>query len=177
MSQASEHRERSGGVPSIMSLYSGPVLDHGRKPQNCGKLIDCTHQAKADNPMCGDHIAVSMRIAEDRVARATFEAEACAVCRASASMMTTAIIGRSEREAGDLAEAFVAMLSAKEADASAVDLGELRAFAAVRDLPSRKDCAALPWVALIKALKDRDCVGVGHHVSCFTSVKWACPAG
>lgn len=128
-----------------MQLYRGPILDHGRSPRNYGPLPERNLCAKGDSPICGDHITVALRAGEGRVAIVRFEAEACAICQASASMMTDAVTGKTLHEAMTLASVFIDMVSNDEPlNGSALHLGDLGVFERVKEIPSRKECAVLP---------------------------------
>jgi nitrogen fixation NifU-like protein len=131
------------------ALYQQLILEHGRTPRNFGPLPTATHRAGRDNPFCGDHLTVSVRLASDRLAEIRFEGEACAVAMASASMMTVHLAGKTRAEAQTLATQFSALVSSGVIDEQ---LGELCAFAAVSQFPVRVQCARLPWIALRAAL-------------------------
>lgn len=130
-------------------LYQEVILDHNRKPRNYGKLPDATHRSEGLNPLCGDHIRVELKIGGDTIEGIAFEGQSCAICKASASMMTAAVKGKRVDEAESLVEHFRAMTTGQEdADTSRQHLGRLTVFAGVKDLPSRVKCAILPWHTL-----------------------------
>ena len=134
-------------------LYQEVILDHNKKPRNWGKLDDATHRSEGVNPLCGDHIWVAMKVDGGRIEEIAFEGESCAICKASASMMTTAVKGKTTADADTLMEHFRAMAVGNEDLAtSGRYLGRLTVFAGVRDLPSRVKCAILPWHTLHAAL-------------------------
>ena len=134
-------------------LYQEVILDHNRKPRNFGKLEDASHQAEGLNPLCGDHIWVYVRVNGAQVEAIGFEGQSCAICKASASMMTSAVKGRSVADAQTLAGEFRAMtLGRLDPEAGGHQLGRLKVFAGVRDLPTRVKCAVLPWHTLTAAL-------------------------
>lgn len=134
-------------------LYQEVILDHNRKPRNYGALADATHRSEGLNPLCGDHIWVALKVADGAVDAIAFEGESCAICKASASMMTVAVKGKPVAEAERLVEHFRAMATGKEdLETSRGHLGRLTVFAGVRDLPSRVKCAVLPWHTLHAAL-------------------------
>ena len=81
------------------NLYQEVILDHNRKPRNWGALADATHKSEGLNPLCGDHIYVSLKLNGDTVETIEFEGESCAICKASASMMTTIVKGKSQADA------------------------------------------------------------------------------
>ena len=134
-------------------LYQEVILDHNRKPRNFGKLENASHQAEGLNPLCGDHIWVYLRVKGPQVEAIGFEGQSCAICKASASMMTSAVKGRSVADAEVLAQEFRDMtLGRLDPAAGEHHLGRLKVFAGVRDLPTRVKCAVLPWHTLHAAL-------------------------
>lgn len=134
-------------------LYQEVILDHNRKPRNYGKLEDATHRSEGLNPLCGDHIWVALKVGGDRIDAIAFEGQSCAICKASASMMTTAVKGKSLAEADSLVAHFRAMATgAEDVETAGRHLGRLTVFAGVKDLPSRVKCAILPWHALHAAV-------------------------
>ena len=134
-------------------LYQEVILDHNRKPRNWGKLADPSHHAEGLNPLCGDHIWVYLRLADERVEAIAFEGQSCAICKASASMMTHAVKGKSIGDVETLASEFRDMALGKlDPQASGHHLGRLTVFSGVRDLPTRVKCAVLPWHTLQSAL-------------------------
>ena len=134
-------------------LYQEVILDHNRKPRNFGALADASHRAEGLNPLCGDHIWVSMKVQGDTVEAIQFEGEGCAICKASASMMTTTVKGKSVRLAEKLVQEFRGMATGQiDTGKDSHQLGRLSVFAGVRDLPSRVKCAILPWHTLHAAL-------------------------
>jgi nitrogen fixation protein NifU and related proteins len=134
-------------------LYQEVILDHNRKPRNWGKVADATHQAEGLNPLCGDHIWVYLKVEQARVDAIGFEGQSCAICKASASMMTHAVKGKPIEEAETLAAQFRDMSMGRlDPQAGGHQLGRLTVFAGVRELPTRVKCAVLPWHTLHAAL-------------------------
>jgi nitrogen fixation NifU-like protein len=134
-------------------LYQEVILDHNRKPRNWGRLDNASHQAEGLNPLCGDHIWVSLDVAGDEVRNVAFEGQSCAICKASASMMTTNVKGKKVAEVERLIEEFRDMATGRLDVASQPNhLGRLSVFAGVKDLPSRVKCAILPWHTLHAAV-------------------------
>jgi nitrogen fixation NifU-like protein len=134
-------------------LYQEVILDHNKKPRNYGKLEDATHRSEGLNPLCGDHIWLAVKLGGDRIESIAFEGQSCAICKASASMMTAAVKGKSVVEAETLVEHFRAMATGQEdLETSGRYLGRLTVFAGVKDLPSRVMCAILPWHTLHAAV-------------------------
>jgi nitrogen fixation protein NifU and related proteins len=133
-------------------LYQEVILDHNKKPRNYGALPDATHRSEGLNPLCGDHIFVALKASGDAIETIAFEGQSCAICKASASMMTTAVKGRPIADAELLVEAFRAMATGHASQAQVTRLGRLTVFAGVKDLPSRVKCAVLPWHTMHAAL-------------------------
>ena len=139
-------------MADMKALYQEVIMDHNKKPRNFGKLSPFTHHAEGHNPLCGDHINVTMNVAGDKVDAINFEGEACAVCKSSASMMTVAVKGKTRDEAETLTQDFLAMATGKMDMNAPNNMGRLAVFAGVRDLPTRVKCAILPWHTLHAAL-------------------------
>jgi nitrogen fixation NifU-like protein len=138
-------------------LYQEVILDHNKKPRNWGKLDGATHRSEGVNPLCGDHIWLAVKLDGEKIDGIAFEGESCAICKASASMMTAAVKGKSVAEAEHLVEHFRAMATGKEdLETAGRHLGRLTVFAGVRDLPSRVKCAILPWHTLHAAINRQD---------------------
>jgi nitrogen fixation NifU-like protein len=130
------------------ALYQEVILDHNKKPRNYGTLAHPSHHAEGHNPLCGDHISVDLQLEGDTVAQVAFQGESCAICKASASMMTTAVKGKTREQAQALTQEFLAMATGKLDLSQPNQIGRLAVFAGVRDLPTRVKCAILPWHTL-----------------------------
>jgi len=140
-------------MSDLSDLYQEVILDHNRRPRNYGPLADADRQARGHNPLCGDRLTVFVKLADDRIADIRFEGSGCAISKASASIMTEAVKGKSVAEAASLFERFKTMITApmdKAADDES--LGKLLAFGGVREFPVRIKCASLPWHTLKAAL-------------------------
>jgi len=130
-------------------LYQEVILDHNKKPRNYGRIEGASHTAEGLNPLCGDHIWVTLDVSDERVQGVAFEGESCAICKASASMMTANVKGKSVAEVEQLIQEFREMATGKLDVAHQPNhLGRLAVFAGVKDLPSRVKCAILPWHTL-----------------------------
>jgi len=135
------------------ALYQEVILDHNRKPRNYGTLDHPSHQADGYNPLCGDRIHLTLQVGNDHIDAIAFEGESCAICKASASMMTAAVKGRTRADAETLFHEFREMATGRlDPGAPGHHLGRLTVFAGVRDLPTRVKCAILPWHTLHAAL-------------------------
>lgn len=146
-------------MSDIRQLYQEVILDHNRKPRNWGSIPDANHHADGHNPLCGDHIKLSVDVQDDRIASIVFEGHGCAICKASASMMTGAVKGKAVQDAEVMVEEFRGMATGTlDPDTQANHLGKLKIFAGVKDLPSRVKCAILPWHTLHAALHSESAV-------------------
>jgi nitrogen fixation NifU-like protein len=135
------------------ALYQEVILDHNKKPRNFGVLDGATHQAEGHNPLCGDHLTVTLKLDGEQVDAIAFTGESCAICKASASMMTAAVKGKARVEAETLVQEFRDMATgALNLETTPHHLNRLTVFAGVRDLPTRVKCAILPWHTLHAAL-------------------------
>ncbi|HTT37829.1 MAG TPA: SUF system NifU family Fe-S cluster assembly protein [Burkholderiales bacterium] len=138
------------------ALYQEVILDHNRKPRNWGRLADASHHAEGLNPLCGDHIWVTLRIGDGIIEGIAFEGESCAICKASASMMTTNVRGKTIEQAEQLIREFREMATGRLEAGQPHHLGRLTVFAGVKDLPARVKCAVLPWHTLHSAICHED---------------------
>ncbi|MEM7496012.1 MAG: Fe-S cluster assembly sulfur transfer protein SufU [Myxococcota bacterium] len=138
----------------VTSLYQELILDHNTNPRHFGPLPDATAHAVGDNPLCGDHIEVQLRLSGNVIQKVHFSGQGCAIAKASASMMTQAVRGQSPQQAQQLFNAFHALVKG-EAVRSDVSLGKLDAFAGVGRFPMRVKCAILAWHALRAALQQQ----------------------
>ena len=135
------------------ALYQEVILDHNRKPRNFGKLGHPSHAAEGHNPLCGDHLTLALNLEGEHIAGIAFEGESCAICKASASMMTVAVKGKTRQDAETLIREFRDMATGKlDLQGGPHHLGRLAGFAGVPDLPVRVKCAILPWHTLHAAL-------------------------
>jgi nitrogen fixation NifU-like protein len=135
-------------------LYQEVLLEHKKRPRNCGRL-QCVHRCAAGhNPLCGDSISVQLAESGDVLTDIAFEGEGCAICIASASLMTEAVKGRPLAEVKQLSAAMRDLLTRESPldDAQQAHLGKLAALQGVRRFPSRIKCAMLGWCALDECL-------------------------
>ncbi len=135
------------------TLYQDLILDHGRSPRNEGPLDGATHEATSTNPLCGDRVTVRLRVDAGAVTAARFEARGCLIARASASLLTEAVAGRSLAGAVELAGTLGALVTGDPAPA---DVGTLEPLRGVREFPARRNCVLLAWRALEAAAGGRE---------------------
>jgi nitrogen fixation NifU-like protein len=141
-------------MADLRELYQEVILDHNRKPRNFRRLGAPTSAAEGHNPLCGDRISVELEVEGDTLRDIAFQGSGCAISKASASMMTAALKGKTVDEAAAAVEQFRAMLTEERPsdDASALP-GRLAVLAGVREFPIRIKCATLPWHTLRAALQ------------------------
>ena len=142
-------------MADLQDLYQAIILDHNRRPKNYGALDGATSSAEGRNPLCGDEVKVELRIADDEIADVRFTASGCAVSRASASIMTQAVKGKSRAEVERLFTQFHELVTGKlKPDAKeSRAMGEIAAFSGVSRFPIRVKCASMPWHTLQAALR------------------------
>ena len=135
----------------LKDLYRDVILDHNRRPRNFGPLERADGRAEGHNPLCGDHLSLSVRLDGERIADIRFEGKGCAISTASASLMTEAVKGKDRGEVRSLFERVHALLTQPEVAPDAT-LGKLAALSGVREFPARVKCASLCWHTLNAAL-------------------------
>ena len=141
-------------MSDLRDLYQQVILDHNRKPRNFRKLPAPSQSAEGYNPLCGDRVTVEIALEGDRIRDVAFLGSGCAISKASASMMTADLKGKTVAEAEQLFERFRAMVTEGGADGddAGAGLGKLGIFAGVREFPSRIKCATLAWHTVHAAL-------------------------
>ena len=138
------------------ALYQELILEHNRKPRNFGEIEGADRVVEGRNPLCGDEVKVSMKIDGDRIDDVKFVSppgKGCAISRASASLMTTAVKGKTRAEAEELFDRFHKLVTGHLDESEQKSLGSLRAFAGVARFPVRVKCASLAWHAMRSALE------------------------
>ncbi|NUR56006.1 MAG: SUF system NifU family Fe-S cluster assembly protein [Acidobacteria bacterium] len=138
-------------MSELSDLYQEVILDHNRRPRNFHAIADASHRAEGYNPLCGDRLTVYLKVDGDVITNVGFEGSGCAISKASASMMTDAVKGRSVAEAEALFDRFHRMVTMPP-EAAVEDLGKLTSLAGVREFPVRIKCASLAWHTLKAAL-------------------------
>jgi len=137
-------------MSDLRELYQAVILDHNRSPRNFGPLAGASHQAKGNNPLCGDQLTVYIELEGDLIKDVRFEGSGCAISKASASLMTQSLKGKTRQEADTLFHAFHDVVTGAGDDQTT--LGKLAVFAGVREFPMRVKCATLSWHTLRGAL-------------------------
>jgi nitrogen fixation NifU-like protein len=143
-------------MSDLRELYQEVILDHNKRPRNFGGLPEANRRAEGHNPLCGDHIRLSLDVEDGIIRAVAFEGGGCAISRASASLMTDAVKGKPVAEAERLFEEFHRMLTSDEDASVERALGKLAVFCGVREFPSRVKCASLAWHTLHAALANRE---------------------
>jgi nitrogen fixation protein NifU and related proteins len=133
-------------------LYQEVILDHGRKPRNFHRLEDANREAEGLNPLCGDHFKLYVKLDGDLIQDIAFEGSGCAISKASASLMTTVVKGKTVAEAERLFGSFHALVTEGPAKVNVSELGKLAALSGVCEFPTRVKCASLVWHTLKNAL-------------------------
>ena len=141
-----------------LELYQQVILEHNRKPKNFGKPEHFTHEAEGFNPLCGDHLYIylSLNSKTGELEKLSFTGTGCAICKASASMMTTSLCGLKKERALEVFESFHALLQNKKdlTEESSESLGKLTVFSNIWKYPLRIKCASLAWHTFVGALKN-----------------------
>ena len=141
-------------MSELQELYQSLILDHNRNPRNFGPLEGADREAEGYNPLCGDQVKVHLKLEGDRVADIKFTGNGCAISKASASLMTTAVKGKSVAEAVALFDGFHGLVTGTAVpEDPKKTLGKLAIFAGVAEFPVRVKCATLAWHTLKDALK------------------------
>jgi nitrogen fixation NifU-like protein len=138
----------------LQDLYQEVILDHNKRPRNF-RAMDNARQAEGFNPLCGDRVTIYLRVEDGRIADASFQGQGCAISKASASLMTEIVKGKTLAEAETLFERFHAMIT-RSPDEPVDELGKLSVLAGVRQFPARVKCASLPWHTLRSAVAAPD---------------------
>ena len=140
-------------MSDLRELYQQVILDHNKNPRNFREMAGATAKIEGYNPLCGDHYTIFLQLDGDTIRDVSFTGNGCAISKASASVMSSMVKGKSREEAARLFEVFHKLVTG---DASGVDGGELSrlaAFSGVSEFPARVKCATLAWHTLNAALE------------------------
>jgi nitrogen fixation protein NifU and related proteins len=141
-------------MSDLTDLYQEVILDHNRRPRNFRVIESPSHHAEGYNPLCGDRLNLYVQVSGDTITDLAFEGSGCAISKASASLMTDALKGKTVSQANSLFERFHRVVTTPP-DQPVEDLGKLSVLAGVREFPVRVKCASLAWHTL-KAALDRE---------------------
>lgn len=133
-------------MADLNELYQQVILDHNKKPRNFRALATPSITQEGHNPLCGDHITLQLEFDGDAIKDVGFQGSGCAISKASSSMMTAAVKGKSKAEVEVMADEFVKMVRGElDPETEENHLGRLKIFAGVKEFPARVKCAALSW--------------------------------
>ena len=139
----------------LRELYQQVILDHNKSPRNFRKIDDANKTAEGYNPLCGDRINIYLNVENEIVKDISFQGSGCAISKASASLMSSIVKGKSIKEAEELFHKFHNLITGKLDDNFDLDeLGKLAVFAGVREFPVRVKCASLAWHTMMSAVKE-----------------------
>jgi len=147
----------------LNELYQQVILDHSRKPRNFHVLPEANRSAEGNNPLCGDHFTVFLKLENGVIKGLSFQGAGCAISKASASMMTDQLKGKTVEEAGKTFAQYQQMVTTGPTDEAS--LGKLCVFSGVRQFPMRVKCAILPWHAMMAGLNGQAMVSTDESKS------------
>ena len=140
-------------MEELRELYQQVILDHNNSPRNYGRPDGPCHRAEGDNPLCGDHLIIYLLVEDSLIKNISFEGKGCAISKASASLMTSELKGKTVEEAREVFNKFHNMITKDTEDLPDFDeLGKLTVLAGVKAFPLRVKCASLAWHTMLAAL-------------------------
>ena len=146
-------------MSELSDLYQEVILEHNKNPRNFREIADADQYADGKNPLCGDALRVYVSLDGDTVTDVAFKGSGCAISKASASMMTQAVKGKTRADAEHIFDEFHKMVTGDlDIETDENDLGKLKIFAGVLEFPARVKCASLSWHTLNAALRGEDVV-------------------
>ena len=131
-------------MSDLTELYQEVILDHNRRPRNFRAMSEATRRQEGYNPLCGDRLTLYVKLEAGRISDVSFEGSGCAISKASASLMTEALKGKTVEEARTLFDRFHDMVTSPP-ESPAPEIGKLAVLAGVREFPTRVKCASLAW--------------------------------
>jgi len=140
-------------MSALTDLNQEVILDHNRRPRNFRAMDEATRRQEGYNPLCGDRLTLYVKLDGDRISDVAFQGTGCAISKASASLMTEALKGKTVEEARSLFDRFHEMITSPP-ESAAPDLGKLSVLSGVREFPTRVKCASLAWHALKAAVSE-----------------------
>ena len=146
-------------MSELNDLYQQVILDHNKNPRNFREIENANRTADGNNPLCGDALRVYLELEDEKVKDVAFKGSGCAISKASASMMTQMVKGKSKEEAETLFNEFQRMVTGNlDVESEENQLGKLKIFAGVLEFPARVKCASLSWHTLHAALHGEEVV-------------------
>ena len=142
-------------MPDLRELYQEVILEHNKAPRNYREMETANHTAEGYNPLCGDHFTVYLDLEDDSIRDISFQGSGCAISKASASLMTQSLRGKTRAEAETLFDQFHKLVTGQPANGSRAELGKLAVFSGVSEFPVRVKCATLAWHALHAAMRGK----------------------
>ncbi len=140
-------------LDDLSDLYQQVILDHSKSPRNFHKLDNANRTAQGHNPLCGDNISLYLHLDGEIIKDISFQGSGCAISKASASILTAALKGKTRTEVKLLFDKVHQMVTTGKANGE--DLGKLAVFAGVHKFPARVKCAILPWHAVMAAMEGK----------------------
>ena len=142
-------------MSELKTLYQEVILDHNRHPNNFRKIENADREVEGYNPFCGDHYTLFLKLSGDIIEDISFVGAGCAISKASTSVMTTMLRGKTKKEAERLFDTFHTLVTGR-LNGSMDDLGKLAVFSGVSEFPARVKCATLPWHTVHSALNSKE---------------------
>jgi len=143
-------------MSDLRELYQQVILDHNKNPRNYREMANATAKIEGYNPLCGDHYTIYLQLDGDTISDVSFTGSGCAISKASASVMSATVRGKSRDEEARLFDVFHKLVTSGDASGvDAVELGRLAAFSGVSEFPARVKCATLAWHTLNAALEGK----------------------
>ena len=140
-------------MSDLRELYQQVILDHNKNPRNFHELAHPTRTVDGYNPLCGDHYTISVEMDGETIKDIGFTGNGCAISKASASVMSSTLKGKTTQEAHQLFDVFHKLVTGEPGRLSTAELGRLAAFSGVSEFPARVKCASLPWHTLNSAIE------------------------
>jgi nitrogen fixation NifU-like protein len=143
-------------MSDLRELYQQVILDHNKNPRNFRELPNASRRVEGYNPLCGDHYTVYVDVDGNVIRDVAFTGSGCAISKASASVMSSTVKGKTVEEAEELFDTFHRLVTGEAGEPDEDALGRLAAFSGVSEFPARVKCASLPWHTLHTALQGEE---------------------
>jgi nitrogen fixation NifU-like protein len=142
-------------MADLRDLYQEVILEHSKQPRNYRELAGADRKVEGYNPLCGDHFTVYVKMDGEKIQDVSFQGSGCAISKASASMMTQSVKGKTMAEAEKIFEQFHKLVTGAGRNGNQEELGKLAVFSGVSEFPVRVKCATLAWHTLHAALEGK----------------------
>ena len=144
-------------MSALRELYQEVILDHNKSPRNFRRMPDANRKVEGYNPLCGDHYTLFVKLEDDIIKDISFEGSGCAISKASASVMSSIVKGKTQEEAELLFDKFHKLVTGGMGSSNHIEsLGKIAAFGGVSEFPARVKCATLAWHTLHAALEAKE---------------------